>query len=555
MTMNALLCALLAFPFSIRARKPNLIYFLADDLGYGELSPYGQKRILTPRLQKFADEGTVFTDAYAGAPICTPSRTTLLTGRTLGASPLKSNRGTPCGPVAGIKYYGSATEQPGLQPEKTCDAPIVVAQGQDTLPALLRAQGYRTAHVGKWMIGENRSVSTPAQLGFEYSFGTLDGANGWNYYPPWQFLHNASAPAGAPEAAGHQMVALADNGDQFAPTGQPWLCRGVFNASGHACAYNQDLYAEHAMAFIREHRDAPIFLYFAFHIPHADCGFDGNASAEAAGWGQPTDSDAPYSDKDWPHAERNHAAMISHMDGIVGDVVDLVDSLGLANDTLFLFTSDNGASNQGGHSYQYFDDSGPLRGAKGCTWEGGFREPWLIRWPGHVPAGRRSAVPWAAYDVLPTLLEAAGAPASAVPSGVQGQSVLDLFLGKNNDNDNERDPPPPRLLYWKFGLGCKGVAEYNPPHRYPSCCDYAFAARQGDWKVRWWSNPSVPVQLYDLANDLHEDTNVYAAHKDAADAIMKEARATYDVANPFWPDTPCTTTGTTPLKGPCEGED
>ena len=242
--------------------------------------------------------------------------------------------------------------------------------------------------------------------------------------------------------------------------------------------------------------------------------------------------------------------MITHMDGIVGDVLDVVAELGLDNETLVVFTSDNGASNQGGHSYQYFDDSGPLRGAKGCTWEGGFREPFLIRWPHHVPAGRRSAVPWAAYDILPTFLEAAGAPTSAVPAGVQGRSVLDLFLGKNESE--------PRLLYWKFGLGCQGVADYNPPHQYPHCCDYAFAARQGNWKVRWWSNPHVPVQLYDLASDIHEDTNVYAAsaaNKATADAMMQEARAAYDVADPFWPDTPCTTTGTTPLDGPCEGNE
>jgi arylsulfatase len=176
-----------------------------------------------------------------------------------------------------------------------------------------------------------------------------------------------------------------------------------------------------------------------------------------------------------------------------------------------------------------------------------------VRWPGHVPAGRVSARPWAAYDVLPTFLEAAGAPASALPAAVQGASVLDLFLGREDEEADEEDGGRPPL-YWKFGLGCEGKADYNTG-QHPTCCDYAFAARDGAWKVRWWSNPNVPIQLYNLTSDLHEDTNVDAGHPGVAAGIIARAQAAYDVASPWWPDVPCHTSGTTPLTGPCEGEE
>ena len=231
---------------------PSILLILADDLGFGEIASVWppQTTLLTPRLSQLAAQSTVFTDAYAGAPQCTPSRNTLLTGRTLGAAPVKVNRQSKCGNVTGQGFYGTFSH-PTLAP--ACDAPMTLPASADPaavpafLPSLLRQRGYRTVHLGKWMVGEAGSVSDPAAVGFEYSFGTLTGANGWEYFPSWQWLHNASAAG--PERA-HVRVPLPGNYDQRAPAGDETLCRSVFNASGHECTYNQDVYAARAAQFI-----------------------------------------------------------------------------------------------------------------------------------------------------------------------------------------------------------------------------------------------------------------------------------------------------------------
>lgn len=529
------------------SKKPNLLYILADDLGYGEISfqwPV-QQRISTPELSRFAALGTVFTDAYAGAPQCTPSRTTLMTGRTLGSAPLKENRGTACGPAAGTRWYGTFSKP---VPQSECDAPFVAGSAATptevpaTLPALLKSlAGYRTAHIGKWMLGEAGGATEPAAVGFDDSFGTLDGANGWNYFVPFQWVLNAST------GGKHVRVPVANNDDQDNPAGKEWLCRSVFNASGHNCTYHQDLYAEAAVRFFEDAatQDTPWFLFLAFHLPHAN---DGVPTNNTFGWGQPVVSDAPYSEQPWPAVERNHAAMVTHLDTLVGRVLAGLAAAGTANDTLVVFTSDNGASNEGGHDYLYFNSSGPLRGAKGCTWEGGFREPWAVRWPGRVPAGVRSGYPFAAYDVLPTLLDAAGVPPESLPPEVQGSSVLPVWTG---------GALPDRLLFWRYGLSCAPDPDYNAPRAFPECCDFALAARLGDWKVRWWSDPSIPPQLYNLSADVHEDVDLAAAFPGVVAALVANATASYDVVDPMWPLTPCTVN-----KGPnstmprenCEGE-
>jgi arylsulfatase A len=533
---------------------PNILLILADDLGYGEIQAVWpqQPHILTPNLVRFASQGTVFTDAYAGAPQCTPSRTSLLTGKTLGAAPLKMNRGSACGAVAGTRVYGTYDDP---QPQGTCDGPVTDGGSApptavpSTIPTVLRQAGYRSLHFGKWMLGEPNSTSTPQGLGFDASFGTLDGANGWHYWPSFQFHFNSSLPPSDPASHHHVMVPLPGNDDQVMPAGKEWLCKSVFNASGHPCTYNQDVYASLASDFLASPaaREQPFFMFLAFHLPHANDGVETNNSY---GWGQPTESDAPYTDSPWPQVEKNHAAMVTHLDALVGQVLDALDASGLADTTLVVFASDNGASNEGGHDYLFHNSSGPLRGAKGCTWEGGFREPTIVRWPGKVADGRRSAYPWAYFDLLPTFAEAAGLNTSSLPAGIQGTSVLPTWLGTESQ--------PDRLLYWKFGQQCEGpTPDYNPPRVFPSCCDYALAARLGDWKVRWWSDPSIPAELYNLTADLHEDVDLAGEHPDVVKALVANATALYDVEDPMWPTVPCSTG-----KGPnspqklilCEGQ-
>lgn len=420
------------------------------------------------------------------------------------------------------------------------------------LAAELAAAGYDTVHFGKYMVGEAKSVSSPRRAGFAHSFGTIDGANGWQYYPSFQWLYNSSAPASDPSSRDHVLVPLAGNEDQDAPGGREWLCQGVFNASGHACSYNQDEYARRAAEWILAHgarntapgvvppprsAAAPWFMYLAFHLPHAN---DGVPINNSYGWGKPVDSDAPYSSQPWPQVERNHAAMVTHLDTLVGRVLDALDAAGGRENTITLFLSDNGAThNEGGHDSHFFNSSGPFRGAKACTWEGGFREPTIVRWPGVVPAGARSAEPWAYYDLMPTLLAAAG---RAPPAGVQGVDVTPIWRGAAGDDT--------RVLFWRYGLRCADAhgawmpaVNYNPPITPPVCCDFALAARAGRWKVRWWSDPSVPPMLFDILADEHEDNDVSAAHPELAAGIIANATAAYDVPNDMWPLQPCTTGG------------
>jgi len=228
-------------------------------------------------------------------------------------------------------------------------------------------------------------------------------ANGWQYFPSFQWTYNASLPPSDPASRGHVLVPLPGNDDQVAPGGREWLCASVFNASGHPCTYNQDEYAARAAAFIAARGAAPArpwFMYLALHLPHAN---DGVPTNNSLGWGKPVVSDAPYSQQPWPQVERNHAAMVTHLDTLVGRVLDALHAAGASNDTLVVFGSDNGATHgEGGHDSHFFTSSGPFRGAKACTWEGGFREPTIVAWPGVVPPGVVSTQPWAYYDMLPS---------------------------------------------------------------------------------------------------------------------------------------------------------
>ena len=221
--------------------------------------------------------------------------------------------------------------------------------------------------------------------------------------------------------------------------------------------------------------------------------------------------------------------MVTKLDSLVGVVLDALDTSGLADNTIVVFASDNGATTEGGHSYQFFNSSGPFRGCKGCTTEGGFREPTMVRWPGKVAAGARSSYPWAYYDLLPTFLEAAGD--KTLPPGVQGESVLPTWLG---------DTQPQRTLFWRFGLTSRPMQDWQPPRVFPTCTDYALAARQGDWKVLWWSDPTVPLELYNVTADPGEENDLGAVYPRLAAQLQEHSMALYDVADPMWPLTPCT---------------
>ena len=328
-------------------RRPNIIFILADDLGYGDLGCYGQQKIKTPHLDRMAAQGTRFTQAYAGSTVCAPSRCALMTGLHTGHCRVRGNARVP------------------LTPQDV------------TVAALLKAAGYVTGLVGKWGLGEPGSTGVPTRQGFDYFFGYLNQHHAHNYYPDHLYRNEEKVP----------------------------LPGNVFNdnVATKKVTYSHDLFTQEALAFVEKHQAQPFFLYLAYTIPHAN--------NEAGKQGMEVPSDEPYSKEPWPQQQRNHAAMITRLDRDVGRLLEKLRELGLDEHTVVFFTSDNGPHREGGNDPTFFRSSGPLRGIKRSMHDGGIRVPMIVRGPGRVPAGKTSDHVWAFWDVLPTAAELAGAKA------------------------------------------------------------------------------------------------------------------------------------------------
>ena len=324
--------------------KPNIIFILADDLGYGDLGCYGQQRIATPHLDRMAAEGVRFTDAYAGSTVCAPSRCCLMTGFHTGHALVRGNGNRP-----------------------PLDQDVTVAE-------LLRGAGYRTGCFGKWALGEAHTPGLPTRQGFERFYGFLSQTHAHTYYP----------------------THLWDD-ERYA------LIRG--NRGARKDAYSHDLVMDRCLDWIGQvaDGDAPFFCYLAPTIPHAD-----NELGADTGDGQPVPDYGQYASEPWPNPEKGFAAMITRMDRDIGRLFDLLREKGADSDTLILFTSDNGPHREGGHRPTYFESQGGLRGIKRDFYEGGIRVPAIARWPGKVAPNRVSSHPWANWDFLATACDAAG---------------------------------------------------------------------------------------------------------------------------------------------------
>ncbi|HEV8131609.1 MAG TPA: arylsulfatase [Acidobacteriota bacterium] len=395
-------------------RKPNIIFILADDLGYGDLGCYGQKTIKTPSLDKMAQEGTRFTQCYAGSTVCAPSRCALMTGLHTGHARVRGNALVPLLP-----------------------ADVTVAE-------ILKRAGYATALVGKWGLGEPGTTGIPNKKGFDEFFGYLNQVHAHNYYPDF----------------------LWKNEEKYS------LKKGE---------YSPDLFTREALDFVRRRKDHPFFLYLAYTIPHAN-----NELGNQTGNGMEVPSDAPYSQESWPQKEKNFAAMITRMDGDIGKLFALLKDLGIDDNTLVFFSSDNGPHKEGGHDPDFFHSSGPLRGIKRDLYEGGIRVPMLARWPGRIKSARVSDQVWTFWDFLPTAAELAAVKA---PDGIDGFSMLPAILGK----PQKRSHP---YLYWEFHE--RGFSQ---------------ALRMGEWKaVR--TSAGGPLEVYNLKSDIGERSNVADAHPD-----------------------------------------
>jgi len=357
-------------PRSGHIDKPNIIFILADDLGYGDVSCYGQKRFATPHIDRLAAEGLRWTQHYAGATVCAPSRCSLMTGLHGGHAYIRGNREV----------------QPEGQAPLEAEA-VTVAEG-------LRRAGYVTGGFGKWGLGPVGSEGDPNRQGFDEWFGYNCQRQAHSYYPD-HLWHN------------DRKVVLEGNRD------------------GGQQTYSQDLIAEKALAFIRRHKDRPFFCHIPFTIPHAAMQVPEDWLARFRGkWPEPPVTGGHYARQEAPRAA--FAAMVTRMDADVGRILDLLAELGIDERTLVIFTSDNGPHKEGGHDPDFFDSNGPLRGYKRDLYEGGIRVPFVARWPGRIGPGRVTDHVAAFWDFLPTAWELAGLQP---PEDIDGISYVPTLLG------------------------------------------------------------------------------------------------------------------------------
>jgi arylsulfatase A-like enzyme len=434
------------FAFAADSR-PNIILILADDLGYGDLGCYGQKKIPTPHLDRLAADGVRFTQFYAGSTVCAPSRNVLMTGQHTGHVTIRGN------------------------------AKVGLRQEDRTVATLLQSAGYATGLAGKWGLGNEGTDAVPTRKGFDSFFGYIDQTHAHNYYPTFLIRDEARVPL---------RNVVPDEG----PYGQGVATTRV--------DYSAAMIADEAIAFVqRQTKDRPFFLYYAPALPHA------NNEAKPDGMEDPDRSQ--FAHEKWPAPEIGFAAMVARLDRDVGRLLAQLEKQGLAANTLVIFTSDNGPHQEGGHSADFFDSNGPLRGTKRDLTEGGIRVPFIARWPGRIRPGGTSDHVGYLGDFFATAAELSG---QSLPTGLDSVSLLPALTGQVQ--------PTHAYLYWEFYEN--GSAQ---------------AVRFGNWKAIRQPMFDGPIALYDLTSDLRESRDVAREHPDLvaqAEANMNQAH----VPSPAW---------------------
>jgi arylsulfatase A len=436
--------------------SPNIVYILADDLGYGDLSCYGQKNFSTPNIDRLASEGMLFTQHYTGCTVSAPSRASLMTGLHTGHTSVRGNK---------------STKPEGNWP---------LSAESVTIPEMLKTRGYVTGGFGKWGLGYITTEGDPNAQGFDEFYGYNCQSLAHNYYPD-HLWHN------------HDKILLHEND------------------SGKAVTYSADLIHKAALDFIEKNKNKHFFVYYATTIPHAELfakeeymqkfrgKFDPEKSFQGVDSG-PNFRLGPYGSQ--PEAHAAFAAMITELDDYVGELLDKIKELGLEDNTIVIFASDNGPHKEGGADPDYFDSNDGLRGYKRDMYEGGIRTPMLVRWPGIVKEGSTTDHISAFWDILPTFAEITGAK---VEANIDGISFLPTLLGKQGQKEHD-------YLYWEFHEqgGKMGV-------------------RMGKWKgvkLNMDNDPDKAIELYDLSNDVGETNDIASSNPDVVkkiEDIMKEA--------------------------------
>lgn len=452
-------CRTAAGQSSSGRRKPNIIYILADDLGYGDLGCYGQKQIKTPNLDKMAEDGMRFTQHYAGSTVCAPSRCALMTGKHTGHCTVRGN------------------------------VDVLIKRDEATVAKLVKKAGYSTACIGKWGIGHPsppEGPHSPHDNGFDHFFGYLSMWHAHNYFPDFLWKDGEKVPL-------RNVVRHPER--HYKPGEEP-----LVGLASEKADYSHDLFTKAALEYIEDQKAGPFFLFLPYTIPHAN-----NEASLYNEHGMEVPDYGIYADEDWPEAEKGKAAMISRMDGDVGRILARLKRLGIDENTLVMFSSDNGPHKEGGIKPDFFDSNGPLKGTKRDLYEGGIRVPMLARWPGIVQAGSESDHISAFWDVLPTLAELAGAP---VPERIGGISFAPALLGRPQEKHE--------YLYWEFHEG-----------------NSKQAVRIGNFKALRRA-PSLPIELYDLKTDIGEENDIAAEHPD----IVAKAKNLFEISRTdadIWP--------------------
>ncbi len=446
----------------IGAQPPNIIYILADDLGYGDLSGLGQQKYETPNIDALKEQGLFFAQHYAGSTVCAPSRSALMSGQHTGHTFVRGNR--------------------EVQPEGQHPIPADLK----ILPEMLKDAGYVSGAFGKWGLGYPGSEGDPINKGFDVFYGYNCQRQGHHYYP-----HH-----------------LWDNDRKVMLDANAGTAKGV---------YAPELIHDRTLKFIEDNRNKPFFCYVASIIPHAELAAPEAYMEKFRG---KFPAGKPYKGKDnGPGLRRGayqsqaeprtaFAAMITLLDDQVGEIVAKTEELGIADRTLIIFTSDNGAHCEGGADPGFFNSNGQFRGLKRDLYEGGVHVPMIAYWPGRVAAGKTSEHISAFWDMVPTFTELAGV---RPPENVDGISLLPTLLGKGEQSKHD-------YLYWEF-YGCRG----------------RIAVRMGKWKgVRYHviDQPNRSIELYDLSRDVGERNNVAAQYPEVVEriaAIMREAHTPSEV--------------------------
>jgi arylsulfatase A-like enzyme len=471
LVLGLLLSAQPAVAADSAPRPPNIVFILADDLGYAELGCYGQKKIKTPNLDRLAAQGMRFTQHYSGSPVCAPSRCVLMTGKHTGHALVRDNLSTP--------------------PEGQHPLP----PGTVTLPGLLKKYGYATGAFGKWGLGGPGSTGEPNKQGIDRFYGYLCQGKAHNFYPPYLWENDRKVLLKNPE------MKLPDKLPPGADPKDPASYKAYVGKE-----YSADLIFEQARRFVRDNKDRPFFLYVPTTLVHLALQVPDDSLAEYKGkWDDP-----PYQGGNGylPHyaPRAAYAAMVTRLDREAGRIFDLVKELGLDEQTLFIFSSDNGPldNRYAGTDSEFFESTGGLRGYKGSLYEGGFREPCIVRWKGHIAPGTTSDRVTGFEDWMPTLLELIGKP-EATPRDIDGISFAPTLLGK------KQDPRP--FLYREF-------PSYGGQQ----------AVRLGDWKGirqnllprgKSKAKPDLHTRLYNLKEDPRETTDVSEKHPEIVARIER----------------------------------